>query len=92
MYIYLVVQQVHCTIATKQPCNIHPEAGIPQLYFDQIGILTKILQEVIHDEQDIHKIEETSPLDNAVQINKTNIEILTRTKLMKGEDWPEWQQ
>ena len=80
---------LHCTIATKQPCNIHPETGIPQLHFDQIGILTKILQEVIHDEQNIPKIEEAPPLDNAVQINKANTETLTRTKLMKSEDWTE---
>ena len=83
---------VKCTIATKQPCNIHPETGIPQLHFDQIGILSNILQEVIHDEQHIQSIDEAPPLDNAVQVNKADAASLTRTKLMKQQDWQEWQQ
>ena len=83
---------VICTISTKQSCSIHPETGIPQLHFDQIGILTKILQEVIHDEKDIHTVDEAPPLDNAVKVHKATTGSLTRTKSKKQEDWPEWQQ
>ena len=37
-------------------------------------------------------MDEAPPLDNAVQIHKATTGSLTRTKLMKQDDWPEWQQ
>ena len=85
-------QPVICQFATKEPINIHPDTGIPQLHFDQIGVLSHLLQDIIYDETPIIPIEEAPPLDNAVQISKMARDNLTRTKLMKRDDWSDWQE
>lgn len=79
---------VTCTIATKQPISIHPDTGIPQLHFDQIGIIDQHMHSIRHNEH--QPIDEAPPLNNGVQVNKTIGPPLTRGRLMKRPDWNDW--
>ena len=84
-------QPVIRTFATKEPINIHPDTGIPQLRFDQIGVLSHLLQNIIHDEKPIIPIDEAPPFNTAAQISKTALDNLT-SKLMIRNNWTDWQE
>ena len=77
------------TIATETAVDIHPDTGIPQLNFDQLGQLDSILNDISND---LHPISTNAapPLDNSVQVNKLKKSNLTRSKLRQQDDWNEW--
>ena len=79
---------ITCTIAMQHPIPIHPDTGIPQLHFDQIGIIDRHMHTLRHNEY--HVIDEAPPLDNGVQVNKTMGPPRTRRHLMKQPDWDDW--
>ena len=72
------------------PTNIHPETGIPQINFDQFIHLCHTHQELIENATSVHYYNE---IDDAsrIQVHKLDTLALTRTKLMKQDDWKDWE-
>ena len=72
------------------PTDIHPETGIPQINFDQFVHLCRTHQEVIYDAINVGaKYEEDD--STKININKLDTPTLTRAKLMKRQDWDDWE-
>ena len=79
------------TVTTKEPVEIHPLSGIPQLHYDQLGLISKIHHEISKDEVEYIPIETASAMDPKI-INKAEPdEKLTRRILQKQQDWEEWK-
>ena len=82
---------IQICIATNEPIDIHPETGIPQMHFDQLGQIDSILHSLKHNEEIPYiSVDDAPPLDNAVKVHKLSRNSLTRTKLKKQKDWDEW--
>jgi hypothetical protein len=45
--------KITCHFATDHSFGIHSHHGIPQLYFDQLNVIAKHLQEINHDKQSV---------------------------------------
>ena len=81
---------IHFQIIPLYPTDIHPETGIPQINFDQFVHLCRTHQELLCDAIDIgaeHETDDTSKIN----INKLDTNTLTRAKLMKRQDWDQWE-
>ena len=77
-------------VIPNNPTDIHPETGIPQINFDQFLHICQTHQEIIENAINIgckYEIDDTSK----VHINKMDNTTLTRTKLLKRQDWNEWE-
>ena len=85
-------KHIRITVATNEPIEIHPDTGIPQMHFDQLGHIDSILQQINHDILPHITVEEAPPLDNSVQIDKLVKSNLTRAKLKRQPDWDDWIQ
>ena len=80
------------TITTKEPVAIHPLSGIPQLHYDQLGLISKIHHEISKDEVEYMPVEKVSAMDPKV-IHKAQSETkLTRRLLRQQSDWDEWKE
>ena len=78
-------------VSTREPIEVHPQTGIPQIHFDQLGIISHIHHEIKHDEKLYFDVDEAPPLDNAV-IRNASTPTLTRNRLKQQDDWVEWQE
>ena len=74
---------------TFQP-SLHPETGTTQITFDQFVSIAKHHQEIRHE----HNLEKEIDPDavDPIDINTSIANSLTRGKLVKQEDWKEWEQ
>ena len=77
-------------VIQENPPDIHEETGLPQLAFDQFIHVSRQHQDVI--ESAIHTFldDDIDVIDNIIvhKIKKAN---LTRSKLLKQDDWKEWE-
>ena len=83
------IPKLQFTFATDERVSIHPEHGVPQLYFDQLNTLTAYLQEMKYDEQFID-LETNEPVINLISKKRKSNAQYTRAELKKREDWPDW--
>ena len=83
------IPKLQFTFATDERVSIHPEHGVPQLYFDQLNTLAAYLQEMKYDEQFID-LETNEPIINLLSKKRKSNAQYTRAELKKREDWPDW--
>ena len=81
-----------CKFATDKSYGIHPQMGIPQIYFDQMNIIARH----IHDANTDHKTNQgvTRTLNHDPTPNnptESQQKAFTLSQLRKREDWPDWQ-
>ena len=101
---YIITKQVihqhqgdslNVNIGTIERQAIHPQSGVPQLYFDQINQIGKHLfemkvdpqwmsEEAYNDGPVIHRLQGILPKGKRRGIK------LTRRKLMARDDWNDW--
>ena len=70
--------------------TLHPETGVTQIIFDQFISIAKHYQNIRDDTGLIHPvdIDEIDPVPE----NRSSVNSLTRGKLIKHDDWNEWEQ
>ena len=101
-------QVVDLTFVTLEKVSIHPQKGVPQLYFDQLNIIARHNLElkesatIMLDDNDsndkddwkakIYKLGDESTAPAAHQKDARIVEKLTRRILMKRDDWHEWKK
>lgn len=73
---------VQLTITTKEPPEIHPVTGIPQMHFDQLGMVSHIHHEIRHNETEYRHVEEAPPINNSV-VHVAQTKPFTRRTLQK---------
>jgi hypothetical protein len=77
---------------------LHPQTGVPQLYFDQVNNIGKHLYSMRHDPE----WQSDEVLDSTMSSRKATVGIvpkgrrrgakLTRRKLLKQADWTDWAE
>jgi len=78
-----------CTFATDRSYRLHPQKGIPQLYFDQLNTIAKHLQDIeAETERTTPKICATSGHPQEHTTAQPN----TLSQLKQCLDWPEWKE
>ena len=77
--------EIPITMINKQA--IHFTDGVPHLYFDQLNIITKHLQ-------DLKSADDTHPQIQIIQSppDTDNQQQFTHAQLQKHSDWADWQQ
>ena len=70
--------------------TVHPETGVTQITFDQFISIAKHHQ-AIRDDSDITHTVDPQDVDPVPTV-PTSINSLTRGKLIKQEDWSDWEQ
>jgi dUTP pyrophosphatase len=87
-------------IGTLDKQAMHPQTGVPQLYFDQINHIGKHLFELRHDPDWMSdELREEAPVIRRMQRATGSIvpkskrwgAKLTRKKLLKQSDWSDWE-
>jgi hypothetical protein len=78
--------------ATDRATGIHPQHGIPQLYFDQMNIIAKHLQDIRQEttEPKIHLTQCSETKSN--QPDEPTSQTFKLHQLKKRDEWAEWQQ
>ena len=96
------MKTIHITFATSKRVNIHSQRGIPQLFHDQLNILSTYQQELRKKERIVAHHCRNDEWESIVrQMNDENKECkgnkivpnkLTRKWLMQQSDWDDWQK
>jgi dUTP pyrophosphatase len=93
-------QAIKFHIGTLDKQAMHPQTGVPQLYFDQLNHIGKHLFELRHDPEWMSdEMRQEEPVIRRMQRTHGGIipksrrrgAKLTRKKLMKQDDWPDWE-
>jgi hypothetical protein len=82
-----------CTFAIDKSYGIHPHHGIPQLYFDQLNVIARHLQEITQQEQQSNNqtTVRTLKTPSVPATDHTISRAFTISELRKRDDWPEWK-
>ena len=83
--------EVTMTVIPAEPVSIHDETGIPQMNFDQFIHVAAKHQNVLDDPVKFLVDEETDDISQ-IEVSKLTTKSLTRAKLLKQTDWPQWEQ
>ena len=97
---------VHLTFRTLEKTSMHPQKGIPQLYYDQLNVIAqhqfelKEKGEVIVESNGeishewcakVRQLNDENIEETLQQKDAKVVEKLTRRILMKRDDWDEWR-
>jgi len=99
---------VHLIFRTLEKTSIHPQKGIPQMFYDQLNVVAKHQYELKEkgevilksneegsNEHWYAKVQQLNDENNEQKIHQKDakiVEKLTRRILMKRDDWNEWKE
>ena len=100
-------RNVRLKFITLEKVSVHPQKGVPQIYFDQLNVIarhhlelaekaTVILEDDTTDDDWEDRIAKLSDENGGVAITHQKsekvVEKLTRKLLMKRDDWNDWKK
>jgi len=89
--------KINCKFAVDRSYGIHPQEGIPQLYFDQLNTIAKHLQDIRPTVRQLQPHTPTTepskiPTPTAAPPEEPSSQAFTLKQLKQRADWPEWKQ
>ena len=87
----LTTNNIIIKLIQPNPKTIHDETGLPQLNFNQIVSIAGHHQDIIGDNIQF-VVDNKMDAPDHVQISKVVTQTLTRAKLKKRMDWPQWEK
>jgi dUTP pyrophosphatase len=89
--------KINCKFAVDRSYSMHPQEGIPQLYFDQLNTIAKHLQDIQSTVRQLQPHAPTTapskiPTPTAAPPEEPSSQAFTLKQLKQRADWPKWKQ